>query len=170
MTVANIALNEMDSHAYTFCLGNNFIDLYYTGKVCNVHAYYNTIAPIKDVQIGVGETVWTDQLNGAECILEIHQALMITETLKNSLLNPNQIRYDGHSLCDDPWYQYRSLGISHRYFYLFIPLSSQGNVICFESCTPTADELYSLPHLTLTTDSVWSPKTVELQPLSSKER
>ena len=52
----------------------------------------------------------------------------------------------------------------------FIPFSSQGTVICFESRTPTADELYSLPHLTLTTDAVWNPKTVELKPLSSKER
>ena len=33
------ALNEMDYHADTCCLGKNFIPLYYTGKVCNVHAY-----------------------------------------------------------------------------------------------------------------------------------
>ena len=66
MTVANIALNEMDSHANTFCLGKNFIPLYYTGEVCNVHAYSDTIATIKDVQIGAGVTVWTDQLNGAD--------------------------------------------------------------------------------------------------------
>ena len=85
---------------------------------------------------------------------------MFTETLKHSLLNPNQIRYDGHILCDDPWDQYCSLGISYRDFSLFIPVSSQGNVICFESRKPTADELYSLPHLTLTTDAVWNPKTV----------
>ena len=105
VTVSSIALNEMDSHANTCCLGGNFIPLYCTGEVCNVHDYSDTIAPIKDVQIGVGATVWTDQINGAEYILEIHYALMFTETLKNSLLNPNQIRYDGHSLCDDPLYQ-----------------------------------------------------------------
>ena len=55
VTVSNIALNEMDSNADTCCLGKNFIPLYYTGEVCNVHAYSDTIAPIKDVQIGVGE-------------------------------------------------------------------------------------------------------------------
>ena len=167
---ANIALNEMDSHADTCCLGKNLTPLYYTGEVCNVHAYSDTIAPIKDVQIGEGATVLTDKLNGAEYILDIHQALMFTETLKHSLLNPNQIRYDRHSLCNDPWDQYCSLGISYREFSLFIPFSYQGTVICFESHTPTAEELDSLSHLTLTTDAVCNPKTVELQPLSSKER
>ena len=89
------------------CLGKNFIPPYYTGEVCNVYAYSDTIAPIKYVQIGTGATVWTYQLNGADYILEIHQALMFTETLKHSLLNQNQIRYDRHSLCNDPWDQYR---------------------------------------------------------------
>ena len=160
----------MDSHADKCCLGKNFIPLYYTGKVCNVHAYSDTIALIKDVQIGAGATVWTDQINCAEYILEIYHALMFTETLKHCLLNPNQIRYDGHSLCDDPWDQYCSLGISYRDFSLFLRSYSQGTVICFESHTPTAEKLYSLPHLTLTTDAVWNPKTVEMQPLSSEEQ
>ena len=31
--------NEMDSHTDTCCLGKNFIPLYYTGEVCNVHAF-----------------------------------------------------------------------------------------------------------------------------------
>ena len=93
MTVANIDLNKIDSHADTCCLGKNFILLYYTGEVCNVHAYSDTIASIKDVYIGAGTTVWTEQLNGAEYILEVHQSLLFTETLKHSLLKPNQIRY-----------------------------------------------------------------------------
>ena len=160
----------MDSHADKCCLGKNFIPLYYTGKVCNVHAYSDTIALIKDVQIGAGATVWTDQINCAEYILEIYHALMFTETLKHCLLNPNQIRYDGHSLCDYLWDQYRSLGISYREFSFLVPFSAQGTVIFFGYCTLTADELHSLPHLKLTTDAVWKPKTVELQPLSFKER
>ena len=102
-TVANISLNEMDYHTNMCCLGKNFILLYYTGEEWNVHDYSDTIAPIKDIQFGAGATVWTDQLNGAEYILEVHQALMFTETLKHSLLNQNQIRYDRHSLCNDPW-------------------------------------------------------------------
>ena len=154
VTVANIALNEMDSHVDTCWLGKNFIPLYYNGEVCNVHAYSDTIAPIKDVQIGAGATVWTDQLDGAEYILEIHQAIMYIETLKHPLLNPNQIIYEDHSLCNEPWYPYLSLGIYYRDISIFIPFSSQGTVICFESRKPTEDELYSLHHLTLTTDSV----------------
>ena len=60
VTVANIALNEMDSYADTCCLEKNFIPVYYNGEVCNVHAYSDNIAPMKDVQIGAGATVWTD--------------------------------------------------------------------------------------------------------------
>ena len=47
---------------------------------------------------------------------------------------------------------------------LFIPLSSQGTVICFESRTPTVDKLYSLTHLTFTTDAVWNPKLLNCNP------
>ena len=79
VTVSNITLNEIDSHTDTCCLGKNFTPIYYIGEVCNIHAYSDTIEPIKDVQIGAGETVWSDQLNGAEYILEIHQELMFTE-------------------------------------------------------------------------------------------
>ena len=89
MIIANIALNEMDSHADTCCLGKNFIPVYYNVRVCTVHAYSTTIAPIKDVHIGAEATVWTDQLNGAEYILEVYQAIMFTETLKHYILNPN---------------------------------------------------------------------------------
>ena len=79
VVLVNIDLNEMDSHADTCCLGKKFVSLYYTGEVCKVHVYSDTIPPIKDVQIGAGATVLTDQIKGAEYILVVHQALMFTE-------------------------------------------------------------------------------------------
>jgi hypothetical protein len=92
-TSEHVSTNEMDTHAATCCLGKTFVPLYYTGEVCNVHKYSNELDVIKDY------------------ILEIHQALMFTESLEHSLINPNQIRFDGHSLCDDPWDRHRSLGL-----------------------------------------------------------
>ena len=45
--------------------------------------------PIKDIPIGTGATLWTYPATGANYILELHQALMFTDTLEHSLLNPN---------------------------------------------------------------------------------
>jgi hypothetical protein len=65
--------------------------MYYTGEVRNVHAYSDELDAINDVQIRAGATLWTDPSSGSTYILEIHQALMFTDSLEHSLLNPNQI-------------------------------------------------------------------------------
>jgi hypothetical protein len=141
--------NEMDSHA---------------------HAYSDELEAIKDVQLGAGATLWTDPSSGSRYILEIHQALMFTDSLEHSLLNPNQIRYDGHSLCDDPWDKHRSLGLMCRERPIFIPFETRGTVICFDSRIPTVDELHTLPRLVLTADGLWDPATVSLRPFTENER
>ena len=92
--------NEMDTHVDIYCLGKNFIPLYHTGEMCNVHAFSPEHVPDKDVRIDGGATLWFDHDFGSGYILVVHQALMFTDTLVNTLLNPNQIRKHGHSLCD----------------------------------------------------------------------
>jgi hypothetical protein len=168
-TSTHNSTNEMDTHADTCCLGKNFIPLYYIGDVCNVHAYSDKLDAIKDVQIGAGATLWTDPSSGSSYILEIHQALMCTDSLEHSLLNPNQIRYDGQGLCDDPWDRHRSLGLVERNHQIFIPFQTRGTVIHFESHVPTTDELHTLPRFVFTEDTLWNPATVSLQPLSAEE-
>jgi hypothetical protein len=167
---AHQSSNEMDSHADTCCLGKNFVPLYYRGEVCNVHAYSDELEAIKDVQIGAGATFWTDPNTGARHILEIHQAMMFTDSLELSLLNPNQIRYEGHSLCDDPWDKHRSLGLMCRDNPVFIPFETRGTVVHFDSRIPTADELHTLPRIGITDDGLWNPSTVSLGPTTTKER
>jgi hypothetical protein len=44
-------------------------------------------------------------------ILEVNQALWFGDKLDSSLINPNQIRSYGLSLCDDPFDMHRDLGI-----------------------------------------------------------
>jgi hypothetical protein len=153
-TSEHVSTNEMDTHADTCCLGKNFVPLYYTGEVCNVHAYSDELDAIKDVQIGAGATHWTDPSSGFSYILEIHQALMFTESLEHSLINQNQIRFDGHSLCDDPWDRHRSLGLVERDYNIFIPFQTRGTVIQFESRVPSIEELHTLPRLVLTEDTL----------------
>jgi hypothetical protein len=159
---AHQSSNELDSHANTCCLGKNFVPLYYTGEVCNVHAYSDELEAIKDVQIGTGATLWTDSNTGSRYILESHQALMFTDLLEHSLLNPNQIRYEGHSLCNDPWDKHRSLGLMCCDNPVCIPFETRGTVIHFDSSIPTADELHTLPRIVLTDDRLWNPSTVSL--------
>jgi hypothetical protein len=43
------------------------------------------------------------QKMGEHYILEYHQGLWFGEKLPNSLINPNQSRVYGISLCDDPF-------------------------------------------------------------------
>jgi hypothetical protein len=165
----HVSSNEMDTHANTCCLGKNFVPLYYTGEVCNVHAYSDELDAIKDVPIGAGATLWTNPKSGNHYILEFHQALMFTDSLAHSLINPNHIRYDGHSLCDDPWDRHRSLGLVSREHSIFIPFTTRGTVISFDSRVPTADELHTLSRVVLTDDTRWDPATVTLRPTSSEE-
>jgi hypothetical protein len=70
-TSEHVSTNEMDMHADTCCLGKHSVPLYYTGEVCNVHAYSDELDAIKDVQIGAGATHWTDPSSGSSYILEI---------------------------------------------------------------------------------------------------
>jgi hypothetical protein len=167
---AHQSSNEMDSHAGTCCLGKNFVPLYYTVEVCNVHAYSDKLEAIKDVQIGAGVTLLTDPNTGAWYILEIHQALMFTDLLEHSLFNPNQIGYKGHSLCDNPWDKHRSLGLMCRDKPDFIPFETRGTVNHFDSRIPTADELHTLPPIVSTDDGLWNPSTVLLRPNTTEER
>jgi hypothetical protein len=94
---------------------------------------------------------------------------MFTESLEHSLINPNQIRYDGHSLCDDPWDRRRSLGLVERDYNIFIPFQTRGTVIHFESRVPSVKELNTLPRLVLTEDTLWDPSTVTFRPTSSED-
>eukprot|EP00957_Ditylum_brightwellii_P064357 4884262-Ditylum_brightwellii.AAC.1 len=49
----------------------------------------------KDVKIGASTTFWMNPNNGAQCILEIHQALMFMGVMDYSLINPHQLRHYG---------------------------------------------------------------------------
>jgi len=157
---------ELDSHTDTCCLGKNFIPLYYTdGEVCDVHAFSPNHTPISNLKIGGGATLWFDPETGADYILVVNQALMFTATLDHTLLNPNQIWMDGHSLCDDPWGQHRSLGIKTTEKENFIKFHTKGTIIYFDSVTPSMEDLSRYPKIELTADENWDPNTVSIAAL-----
>jgi len=92
---------EIDSHANTCCLRANFTSLYFTGKICDVTPFLDTLPSATNIEICTG-TMAYDNLNGNTLILIINKALWISNHMQHSLINPYQIRTNGISLCDDP--------------------------------------------------------------------
>jgi len=95
------AHTEIDSHADTCCLGANFTPLYFTGKICNITPFLDTLPSATNVEICTGATAY-DDANGNTLILIINEALWLGDRMQHSLLNPYQIRAHGISLCNDP--------------------------------------------------------------------
>jgi hypothetical protein len=59
--------------------------------------------PLQNIEVSVAATAWDHPENGRTYILGIPSGLMVREKLPNSLINPNQSRVYGISLCDDPF-------------------------------------------------------------------
>jgi hypothetical protein len=126
-----IARNELDTRADTICAGINFCCLRPTGMTCSVQGFHQSFAPIPEIPVATVATAWDDLTTGQTYILVIHQALYFGIQLDHSLINPNQIRVTGIPVCDDPYDQYRHLGIDLGEMY--IPFQTEGNTIYFNS-------------------------------------
>ena len=161
------ARNELDSHADTCALGSNFVLLHYTGRVCDVSPYNSTYDPERDIPIVTGATAYTDQTTGQVYILVINEGLWFGNKLTNSLINPNQLRFAGVSVQDNPFHSSEPLAISHDD--VIVPLSLSGTNIFFQTTTPTQDELDNSPHIALTFDTEWNPHTVQMAAVKSAE-
>ena len=95
---------ELDSHADTCALGSNFIPLYFTGRACDVTPYNSdSYEPERDVPIVSGATAYTCQRSGQTYILVVNEGLWFGEKLQNTLLNPNQLRFSGVKVADNPF-------------------------------------------------------------------
>ena len=146
---------ELDNHADTCCLGQNFIPLYYTGKVCDIAPFLNELPNQQDVPICMGATAFDDG-NGTTTILIINEVLWFGEHMKHSLINPNQVRAHGISLCNNPMDPYQSLGLTTQD--VFIPFFMSGTTCSFTTRTPSDWELENCVHVEITSDIEWDPK------------
>jgi hypothetical protein len=114
-----------------------------------------------------GATAYTDQATGQVYILVINEGLWFGEKLTNSLINPNQLRFAGVTVQDNPFHPTESMTIAHDDVVLH--LHSQGTTIFFDTTTPTQQELDHSPHIILTLDTEWNPHTVQLATVQSVE-
>lgn len=153
--------NEADSNADTCCLGTNFTVLSYTNRTADVYPYDEAYDPITNVPIVTGATVFHHPC-GQSYILVVNEALFYGTKLKHTLLNPNQIRHNGHGFWDNPYDTGHVLSIEVYDEGISIPMKYRGTKLCFESAVPTTKELNTLPHIELTSSHQWNPGEVRL--------
>lgn len=149
--------NEMDSHADTCVLGQNFVIIHYTGRECDVIPFREDYAPVTNIPIVSGATAWTDIESGETFILIIHEALWMGESMPNSLINPNQLRAYGTVVEDNP--SRGPLMIEDTSDDIRIPLHMVGTNILFDSITPSDSELDNCRKIHLNSQHEWNPAT-----------
>ena len=157
--VNTIAENEADTNADTCCLGNNFIPLYYTNRTADVYPYSDAYEPIENVPIVSGATAY-DHPNGNTYILVFNESLYYGQQMKHSLINPNQIRFNGLDFWDNPLRDdelYMELDDDLR-----IPLQFKGTKCVFTSRVPTKEELNTCIHYHITSSDTWEPTDIDL--------
>ena len=159
---------ELDSHADTCVAGANFAICEFDGMTCEVSPYTESYESMKDVPIVGAATAWTNVETGETHILYFNQMLWYGGTMPMSLINPNQMRYFGHSLCDDVTDRNREFGILLEDYAMTIPFAMSGTTVYFESRVPSQWELQNCNTIIMTDES-WDPATVSLADTSSSK-
>ena len=112
----------------------------------------------QNVPIAAVATAYDHPDTGETLILQVNQVLWFGNTMPHTLLNPNQIRSYGYSLCDDPFDPNRPLGITTDDY--FIPFEFNNGIVQITTRTPTQQELQECPYLELTDDAPWDPSSI----------
>ena len=125
-------------------------------SIATFHHFLRNMKPLENVPVARCTTVYTFDGTGTTVLLIADQVLVLWfgNNIPTSLINPHQLRDYGLGVCDDPWDPYRAVGIESDQG--FIPFSSQGTKLYFETRSPTTWELDSLPTVLLTGPR-WSP-------------
>ena len=150
---------EFDSHADTIVAGSNCVILNYTGKVCDVSPYRDDYSPVTNIPIVKAATAWQSPHTGRTYILVFNEALWMGDTLDHSLLNPNQMRHYHVKVQDNPMSDL-PLSIITDDDEFSMELRMDGTIVCFESLTPSQEELQQCPHITLSSPHPWDPHSV----------
>lgn len=160
----------MDNHADTTCFGANFTPIYFTGQTCNVSPFSSEYHALENVQVCTAATAWDDPTTGQAHIIEVNQGLWFGNRMEHSLLSPNQCRWHGIEICDDPFDPNRPLRILDHTSETGIPLEYSKNVVFVKTRAPTNDEINNtdLPRIVLTSDQPWDPTSLGSAPGSQE--
>ena len=150
---------ELDSHADTIVAGSNCIIMQYTGKECDVSPYRDDYESVTNVPIVHAATAWQSPHSGQTYILVFHEALWMGGHMEHSLVNPNQLRYFGTKVQDDPTSD-RALSIINEDNSFCMELAMAGTVVYADTFTPSEQELHDCPHIILSSPHAWDPHKV----------
>ena len=137
----------------------------YTRQKCSVSPFLAEYEETQDVDIVTGATA-VDLEDGSTVICVFGQGLWFGNRMDKNLINPNQCRHYGVSLCDDPTDPHRPLAIRKERF--SIPMEMFNSSCGFLSRRPTLEELESCPRVTLSDTESWNPERVSFQVSSLK--
>ena len=153
---------ELVSHGDTIVAGSNYVVLNYTGKVCDVSPYRDDYEPINDVPVVCAATTWQSSITGQVYILVLNEALWMSDSLNHTLINPNQLRYLGIQVHDDPTADFPLLIITEDDKFC-IELHLDGTLVFANTHTPSDSELRDCPHIVLFSPHTWNPKTMQFR-------
>jgi len=157
---------ELDRRADTCCVGMGFMVVEYSGQTCNVYPYNPTYKPKKGVPIVKAITAFDDEL-GDTIILCLNQVLYFGKELEQSLLNPNQMRWNGLIVDDCPVSLSHDGKSSHSIKVhdknAHIPLRLHGCISCTPICLPTQEEMETCTWLNMTSEEEWKPYSEEFE-------
>jgi hypothetical protein len=148
---------EIDSRSDTMCCGRGFVQLFEVDQVCDVHGFHPDMEALKNIPISTCATAY-DHGNGETYILVFGQALYFGDTMKHSLLSPNQVRSFHHKLCLNPK-MYTHGESLHGIVAddVTFPFHMHGCISYLPIRHPTPDEIDRCPHIHMTSDELWEP-------------
>ena len=118
----------------------NFRPIHWSDLQCTVNPFVDDLGSSEAVEICTAGTAW-DTADGETVILVFGQGLWFGERMPKSLINPNQCRAFGISLCDDPTDPHRALGMYDHENDLDIPMVMNGSFCSLLTRCPTKDEI-----------------------------
>ena len=160
-TPGHTAKCELDMHADTCVAGANFFLEELTGETADVVPYNDGYAPKKDVPIAMALTAWTCPQTGKTFILVFHQVLWFGNEMAVSLLNLNQMHFNGLSVCNDVMDPHHDFGIEMEDD-RFLDFDMHGTTVFFETHVPTDQEWDTCWHIVMTSDVPWDPISVTI--------
>lgn len=98
---------------------------------------------------------------GQTYILVFHQALWMGELMDHMLLNPNQLRYHGTQVQDNPISR-EPLSLMTEDKQFCVGLQILGTIVCAKTFTPSESDFESYTHIILSSPHAWDPSTVQL--------
>ena len=146
--VSHMAKCELDRWADTICCGINFRPLAFTGQLCEVRGFHDSLDTLTDIMVACCVTTFTHSESGARFVLVINEALYLGKTMGHSLMDPNQIRSFKLPVSDNPFDLDRPFGINHEG--LFVAFRTEGSTVYFDTSVPSDEEFESCQMIELT--------------------